>query len=243
MAKDVQAILSEQPPEEKRQIWDALTADEKSAFKALILSTNTPQTLVDKGVECVDKGGSAEEVATEELIRVEQELLAISDLKDFSDYAEWLEDPEYLEKVCLSLGDEPQKFWLAHQIQNFLDFEDKATAVEAIANFRHLFSKEILEAAGKLAVGGRRGEALRKLNELVVASKIEPADAKIMRNIALVWWEEMPTQSLMTQMFARGCPGEKYPHQMIAAWIKCQDDTVRERLVQLCREGGREQDA
>jgi hypothetical protein len=33
VAKDIQAILAEQPPEEKQQIWDALTAEEKSAFR------------------------------------------------------------------------------------------------------------------------------------------------------------------------------------------------------------------
>jgi hypothetical protein len=33
VAKDIQVILAEQPPEEKQQIWDALTAAEKSAFR------------------------------------------------------------------------------------------------------------------------------------------------------------------------------------------------------------------
>jgi hypothetical protein len=175
--------------------------------------------------------------AAEELIPIEKELLAISNLEDFSDFADWLEDPQYLKNLCFSLGDQPEKLWLAHQIQNLLNFEDKAAAVEAIANLRDHFSKEILEAAGKLAVGGRRGEALRKLNELVVASKIELADAQTMRNIALIWWEELPaSQSLVTQMFGRGCPGEKYSPQIIGAWIKCQDDVVRDRLLQLCRD-------
>jgi hypothetical protein len=32
VAKDIQTILAEQTPEEKQQIWDALTAEEKSAF-------------------------------------------------------------------------------------------------------------------------------------------------------------------------------------------------------------------
>jgi hypothetical protein len=31
--KDIQAILAQQTPEEKQQIWDALTAVEKSAFR------------------------------------------------------------------------------------------------------------------------------------------------------------------------------------------------------------------
>jgi hypothetical protein len=88
--------------------------------------------------------------------------------------------------------------------------------------------------------GGRQGEAFKKLNELVVASKIEPADAKIMRDIALVWWEEeLQFQSLVTQLFGRGCPGQKYSPQMLGAWIKCQEDAVRDRLLQLCRECGR----
>ena len=138
--------------------------------------------------------------------------------------------------MCLSLGGQPKKLWLAHQIQNLLNFEENATGVEAIANFRQRFPKEILEAAGKLATGGHRGEALRRLSELVLASKIEPSDAEKMREIALTWWNEMPRQSLMNQMFARGCPGEKYPHQTIAAWIKFQPDLLRQRLVELCQD-------
>jgi hypothetical protein len=239
VAKDIQTILTEQTPEEKQQIWDALTAEEKSTFKALIrkMSTDTPQNGVDKKGSGDDQMDRLKEAA-EELIPIEKELLGIFNLEDFSDFAEWLEDPEYLKNLCLSLGDQPEKLWLAHQIQDLLNFEDKAAAVEVIVDFRKRFSKEILEAAGKLAVavGGRRGEALRKLNELVVASKIEPGDAEIMRNIALLFWEELPTQSLMNQMFARGCPGEKYPHQTIAAWINCQEDAVRDRLLQLCRD-------
>jgi len=247
VAKDIQAILAQQTPEEKQQIWDALTAAEKSTFKALISksSTDTPQTPINKELKGVDESGSDDDQmdqlkeAAEELIPIEKELLAISNLEDFSDFADWLEDPQYLKNLCLSLGDQPEKLWLAHQIQNFLNYEDKAAAVEAIVDLRQQFSKEILEASGKLAVGGRRGEALRKLNELVLASKIEPADAQIMRDIAVVWWDKLPAQSLVTQMFARGCPGTLYSPEMLGAWIKCQSDLVRERLVKLSRDFGR----
>lgn len=270
VAKDIQTILAEYRPEEKQQIWDALTTAEKSAFRVLIgkSSTNTPQTVINKEIEAVGKGGSdddqldqldqlqkwsnqvsenykkwsvvAAEAAEQELIPIEQELLAISNLEDFSDYADWLEDPQYLENVCLSLGDQPEKLWLAHQIQSLLNFEDKAAAVEAIANLREKFAKEILEEAGKLACGNFKGEPLAKLRQLVLASKVLAEDAQKMRDIALTWWEELPLQSLGTQMFSRGCPGQKYSPQMLGAWIKCQEDAVRDRLVQLCREFGRD---
>jgi hypothetical protein len=161
LAKDIQAVLGQQAPQEKQQIWDALTAEEKFAFRCLInkSSTNTPQTPTNKELKGVDESGSDDDQldqlkAAQELIPIEKELLAISNLEDFSDFADWLEDPQYLKNLCLSLGDQPEKLWLAHQIQNLLNFEDKATAVEVIADFRDHFSKEILEAAGKLAVAG-----------------------------------------------------------------------------------------
>lgn len=243
LAKDIQAILAEQATDDKQKIWDSLTAGEKSTFRELISksSTNTPQTLVQKDVEIVDKGGSVVDQFSEpaqELIPIEQEILAISNLEDFADYAEWLEDAEYLENVCLSLGGQPQYFWLAHQIQNYLS-EDKTAAVEKITKLRSRFSKEILEVAGKLAIGGQRGEVLKKIRELVLASKIELADAEKMRGIALIWWNEMPFQSLANQMFARGGPGAKYSPEMLGAWLRCQEDVVCERLVKLSRDCGR----
>jgi len=115
--------------------------------------------------------------------------------------------------------------------------------VEAIAHLRQMFPKEILEEAGKLAVGNRRGEALVKLRELVLASRVEVEDTQKMRDIALVWWpEQYPDylQSLITQMFGRGCPGGKYSPEILGAWIKCQEDAVRDRLLQLCRDYGRD---
>jgi len=248
MAQDIQAILAEQIPEEKQQIWGTLTAEEKSSFKALLKSsTNTPQTFDNKEVETVDEVRSDHDQLPEnkplELTLLEKELLAIEDFESFLDFAEWLEDAHSLEKICCGLGDmsfpKPEIFWLTHQIQNFLNFEDKMVAVEAIANLRQRFSRQTLEAAGKMAVGGQRGAALAKLSKLVLASKVEVADAERMRDIALMWWDEMPAQSLITQMFGRGCPGTKYSPEILGAWIKCQEDLVRERLVKLCRDANR----
>jgi hypothetical protein len=137
-----------------------LTAAEKSAFKVLIGLIG--KSSIHKELEVVDESGSDDDQLAEELIPIEKELLAISNLEDFSDLADWLEDPQYLKNLCLSLGDQPEKLWLAHQIQNLLNFEDKAAAVEAITDFRERFSKEILEVAGKLAVGRSARGSIQK---------------------------------------------------------------------------------
>ncbi|MEG3972279.1 hypothetical protein QUA00_32360 [Microcoleus sp. T2B6] len=65
---------------------------------------------------------------------------------------------------------------------------------------------------------------------------ITPADAKKMREIATVWWDEFygeQLQNLLTQMFGWQAPGTKYDATTINAWLVTEDAIVRDRIGEL----------
>lgn len=67
---------------------------------------------------------------------------------------------------------------------------------------------------------------------------IGPADAEKMRDIACVWWPEYypeQLQTLLTQMFGRGEPGDKYDRATIEEWLETEEEAVRERIWELMR--------
>ncbi|MCC3593843.1 AAA family ATPase [Microcoleus sp. PH2017_28_MFU_U_A] len=62
-------------------------------------------------------------------------------------------------------------------------------------------------------------------------SPIEPADAQQIREIAEIWWDELPEQSLLTQLAGHV---RKYGFAAIAGWLAVQNDAlVRERIGRL----------
>lgn len=62
-------------------------------------------------------------------------------------------------------------------------------------------------------------------------SPIELADAQQIREIAEIWWDELPEQSLLTQLAGHV---RKYGFTAIASWLAVQSDTlVRERIGRL----------
>jgi putative DNA primase/helicase len=73
-------------------------------------------------------------------------------------------------------------------------------------------------------------------------NKITAEDAQKIRDIALVWWLEYypeQMQSLLTQMYGRQAPGNKYDVATLAEWLEGEDDLIRDRITQLIhRRGG-----
>jgi predicted P-loop ATPase len=66
--------------------------------------------------------------------------------------------------------------------------------------------------------------------------KVTDEDAQVMRDIALVWWDEYypeQMQSLLTQMYGWQAPGAKYDMAILAEWLGGEDDLIRDRITEL----------
>ncbi|MEG4802070.1 virulence-associated E family protein [Microcoleus sp. ARI1-B5] len=70
----------------------------------------------------------------------------------------------------------------------------------------------------------------------IACELIDSLDAKKIRDIALIWWDEYypeHTQNLITQMFGWQAPGTKYDAATIADWLETENELVRDRIHQL----------
>ena len=110
-AKDIQAILADMPPALKPKIWNQLTADEKTEFKKLLTAdTDTADNNPEPSpVEEHSTDNTTDKPLTvaDSYTQLEQELLAIADLQEFIDFADWLGDTQQLENLCHKLGGQP----------------------------------------------------------------------------------------------------------------------------------------
>ena len=110
-AKSIQAVLVEMAPVLKPEIWNQLTADEKAEFKKLLTAdtdsadnSSEPSPVEEHSADnTTDKPLTVADSCTQ----LEQELLAIADLQEFSDFADWLGDAQQLENLCCKLGGQP----------------------------------------------------------------------------------------------------------------------------------------
>lgn len=94
---------------------------------------------------------------------------------------------------------------------------------------------DITEAAVVATVGEQR---YQRFKDLIVPEFVSEADAEKIRDIALIWWDEYypdQIQSLMTQMYGRRSPGDKYKAALITQWLETEDDLVRDRITELMR--------
>jgi predicted P-loop ATPase len=62
---------------------------------------------------------------------------------------------------------------------------------------------------------------------------IAPEDAEILRDIALIWWDEYPQEHLINQLFSWQSPGSKYDRSILDQWLQSEDKLVRDRITQL----------
>jgi putative DNA primase/helicase len=68
--------------------------------------------------------------------------------------------------------------------------------------------------------------------------KITPEDAQVIRDIALLWWQDYypeQVQSLVTQMYGRGAPGTKYSVATLTRWFDGEVPDVRDHITELMR--------
>ncbi|TAG98768.1 MAG: DUF3987 domain-containing protein [Oscillatoriales cyanobacterium] len=68
------------------------------------------------------------------------------------------------------------------------------------------------------------------------SQSITPEDAEIIRNIALIWWDEYYPEhmgSLIVQMFGWQSTGQRYSQEIINQWLETEDELVRDRITQL----------
>jgi putative DNA primase/helicase len=74
-----------------------------------------------------------------------------------------------------------------------------------------------------------------------LSERITPEDAQVIRDIALVWWDDYypeQIQSLLTQMYGWQAPGAKYDVAILAEWLQGEDDLIRDRITELIHRRG-----
>lgn len=127
-----------------------------------------------------------------------------------------------------------------HIESELVDFIRSAIASEDRATAKHIQDvlRDVCDAskADRSRVWNALSTPEQESFKNLLMSLIEEIDAQKIRDIALVWWDEQypdGLQSLVTKMFGRGQPGEKYSIEIIKAWLLGESQVVRDRITEL----------
>lgn len=124
--------------------------------------------------------------------------------------------------------------------KELVDFVRSAISAGDRATAKHFQDvlREVCDAgkADRMRVWGALSAIEQEAFKNLVKSPIEEIDAKKMREIALIWWEEQypeQLQSLIIQMFGWRQPAQLYSLEIIKSWLEGESEIVRDRITQL----------